>query len=325
MPDALVAAARIGVSVPRSSGSRFRGIRFLSSKASVEAEFPNGAGVGIRRPVLHALLIEHALKAGVEVLWETPVTELCESTVGLGPNRTNSKHIQARWIIGADGSQSRTRRWCGLEKFRRNTLRYGFRTHFRVSPWTDFMEIYWTERCQLYITAVSGEEVCVAAISRDPQLRLMEAVRCFPELSERLSGMPTTTAERGGISATRELKAVATERVGLIGDASGSVDAITGDGLCLSFQQAAALADAMAAGDLRLYETAHRRLSRRPVFMADFMLLMDRWPGLQSRVLPAFASRPELFRRLLAMHVGELDLCSLATTGLCLGWRMILA
>ncbi len=319
MPDALVAAARIGLTIPRSTGSSFRGIRFVSSKASVEGEFPNGVGVGMRRPVLHALLIEHALKAGVEVLWQTPVTELRESTVSLG-----AKQIQARWIIGADGSQSRTRRWCGLEKFKRNTLRYGFRTHFRSAPWTDFMEIYWTARCQLYITAVSADEVCVAVISRDPQLRLGEALNCFPDLSKRLSGA-ATTVERGGVSATRKLKAVVTERVALIGDASGSVDAITGDGLCLSFQQAAALADAMAAGDLRLYETAHRQLSKRPAFMADFMLLMDRWPGLQSRVLPALAAKPELFRRLLAMHVGELDLCSFAKTGLSLGWRMILA
>ncbi len=318
MPDALVAAARIGITIPRSTGSSFRGIRFVSSKASVEAEFPNGAGVGIRRPVLHALLIEQALKAGAEVLWETPVTELRDSTVTAG-----GKRVQARWIIGADGSQSRTRRWCGLDSFRRNTLRYGFRTHFRVAPWSDFMEIYWTPRCQLYITSVTADEVCVAVISRDPMLRLMEAVRCFPDLYRRLSGVPTSTVERGGISATRKLKSVATTRVALIGDASGSVDAITGDGLCLSFQQAAALADALDTGDLRSYEAAHRQLSRRPAFMADFMLMMDRWPGLQSRVLPALASRPELFRKLLAIHVGKLDVRSFATTSLSLGWRMM--
>jgi flavin-dependent dehydrogenase len=48
--------------------------------------------------------------------------------------------------------------------------------------------------------------------------------------------------------------------VALVGDASGSVDAITGEGLCLLFQQAVALAAALEAGDLALYQAEHRRI-----------------------------------------------------------------
>ncbi len=43
---------------------------------------------------------------------------------------------------------------------------------------------------------------------------------------------------------------MATEHLALVGDASGPRDAITGEGLALSFHQAVALVEAMAAGDL---------------------------------------------------------------------------
>jgi flavin-dependent dehydrogenase len=94
--------------------------------------------------------------------------------------------------------------------------------------------------------------------------------------------------------------------VALVGDASGSVDAITGEGLGLAFRQASALADALVAGNLDLYETAHRRLMRRPTFMADLLMLLDGRPNFQYRALHYLARHPLVFRTLLALHVGQL-------------------
>jgi flavin-dependent dehydrogenase len=109
----------------------------------------------------------------------------------------------------------------------------------------------------------------------------------------------------------------------LVGDASGSVDAITGEGLCLLFQQAAALADALAAPDLSLYQAAHRRVGRRPELMGDLMLLLDGRRRLRRRALRAMAERPGIFARMLAAHTGSLDLSGLLSNGLALGWRML--
>jgi flavin-dependent dehydrogenase len=111
--------------------------------------------------------------------------------------------------------------------------------------------------------------------------------------------------------------------VALIGDASGSVDAISGEGLCLGFHQALALADAMEPRNPSLYESAHRRLAARPRFMADFMLTMDRWQCLRGRALPALAAHPEVFRGLLAMHVGAARKTDFAADCVALGWRML--
>src|ERR1019366_7096406 len=126
-------------------------------------------------------------------------------------------------------------------------------------------------------------------------------------LAARLAGVAAVTEERGALSSTCRIHGVTRGRVALVGDASGRVDAITGDGLCLAFRQAAALARALAAGDLSRYEAEHRRLSRRPMFMADFILTLERRAPIQGRALRALASRPALFKNLLALHVGKLD------------------
>jgi hypothetical protein len=89
------------------------------------------------------------------------------------------------------------------------------------------------------------------------------------------------------------------------------------------FRQASALAEALIAGDLSLYESAHRRLSRRPRFMGDFMLLMDRLNFLQQRTIDAFSVRPKLFADMLAMHVGQLSPTRFAAAAAMLGWQMV--
>jgi flavin-dependent dehydrogenase len=91
----------------------------------------------------------------------------------------------------------------------------------------------------------------------------------------------------------------------LVGDASGSVDAITGEGLRLGFEQGMALATALEAGDLRMYAAAHRRLARRPAFMAALMLSLDGSARLRRRVLHALSADPGIFATQLAMHVGD--------------------
>jgi hypothetical protein len=74
--------------------------------------------------------------------------------------------------------------------------------------------------------------------------------------------------------------------------------------LSLSFHQALALADALVSEDLAAYQAEHRRLARRPAFMAGLMLMLDRFPWLRSPALHAMAFEPAIFAKLLAVHVG---------------------
>jgi flavin-dependent dehydrogenase len=95
-------------------------------------------------------------------------------------------------------------------------------------------------------------------------------------------------------------------RIALVGDASGSVDAVTGGGLALSFRAASALAAALATGDISTYDAAHREIGRMPRLMARLLLLMDGKDGLRRRALCTLAAYPLIFSRLLAVHAGVL-------------------
>ena len=318
MPDARAALARLGVSIPGTAGYPFRGIRFVDGARRVDSNFSVGCGIGVRRTALHRMLVEQAEAMEVELRWGACVTCISEGSVCIDGVWTG-----ARWIVGADGAASRVRSWAGLQASSRETRRFGFRRHYRVAPWTRCMEIYWGAGRQIYITPVAPDEVCVALISRDPRLRLDQALEGFPELTERLRGVEISSGERGSAVVSRRLRRVCSRRVALIGDASGSVDAITGEGLCLAFLQSRLLARAIAAGNLAAYQAGHRRLMRRPALMADLMVRLGDCHRLRSRAMRVLAAHPYLFEKMLAMHVGELHPARFAQTGIALGTRML--
>ncbi len=320
MPHSLAAVRKLGVALRAEDGVAFRGIRFVEGRIRIDGDFPDGPGLGMRRTVLHGKMVQRASDCGVEFLWNTPVTALrAEGVVAAG------RVIPAKWVIGADGSRSRVRRWSGLNADTQQDRRIAYRRHYRMKPWSNYTEVHWGNETQAYVTAVSGEEICVTVISRPPGGRLETILREFPWLSNSLEGAEATSTERGGVTAMHRLAGVYRGHVALIGDASGGVDAITGEGLGLSFQQATVLAEALANDDLEQYQAAHRRLARRPHWMARLMLLLGEQPVLRERTLRVLRTEPRLFERLLAVHVGESSPLHLATTGALLGWRLLAA
>jgi flavin-dependent dehydrogenase len=320
LPDAVAALVGLGVELREVDGSALRGIRFEDERSSVSARFPHGPGLGVRRERLHQRMMERARDSGVTLLWNTPVTGLHQEGVVAGENK-----IPARWVIGADGSRSRVRRWSGLESYVVRRTRFAFRLHYRREPWSDFTEIHWGEKAQAYVTPVGAGEICVVLISDDANVRFGETLRRFPELLRRLDGAPQASSARGSATSMFRLKSVYQGNVALIGDASGGVDAITGEGLALSFRQATALAGALAGNELEGYQKAHRRLFRRPRLMGNLLLLLDRRSELRRRTMRALEAAPQLFERMLGYHLGESRPLELASAGAVFGWRFLAA
>ncbi len=320
MPSTMAALRELGVAICPGDGQVLRGVCFKDAATSVEASFSGASGFGVRRTVLHQKMVDRAQECGITLLWNTPVAGLTSEGATLGDTA-----MKAKWIIGADGIHSRVRRWIGLKAKARQEMRFAQRGHFRVKAWTDCVEIHWGQKSQAYVTPLSNDETCVVQISRDPRMRLEDAWRKFPRLASHLCHAEPSSAERGAVTVTRRLGQVYRGNIALIGDASGSVDAITGEGLCLSFQQAIALADALGKGKLESYQRAHRRLARRPNTMGQLLLLLDRYPSLRARALRGLAEEPELFARLLAAHRGETSPKFLAAMSLRLGWQFLTA
>ena len=319
MPETIAALGELGVELHPDAGYRFRGIRFLQHDAQVSGEFPHGVGVGIRRTILHEWLIARAEECGVRMLWRTPVSAIAKEGVQLP-----QEFVPARWIVGADGSGSRVRRWSGLDSAARQSQRYAVRRHYRARPWADYVEVYWGQRAQAYVTPIAREEVCLVVMaSRTEDACFDSMLRDCPQLADRLSGAELASRERGAITQMHSLRDVHSGNVALVGDASGGVDAITGEGLRLAFRQAIALADAMERDDLTSYARAHREQAWKPALMGDLFLLLARKENLRTRLIRMLSRRPQLFARLLAVHAGPAALGDWLSTGAQLGWRFL--
>jgi flavin-dependent dehydrogenase len=319
MPDALHCLKALGVEIREDEGHPFKGIRFANSTHCVDAVFPSGAGIGVRRTHLHQRMSDRASEVGVRLMWGNRVTLLNQKELVIDGVPT-----RFRWLIGADGTASHVRRWADLGAEKSFSRRVSFRRHYETAPWSEYVEVHWGAVGQVYITPVAPERVCVAFITRSGRLDREHFLNGFPEVARKLAGAPIITQGRGAASVTRKLSRVANETVALIGDASGSADAITGEGLAQSFRQAVALAASIEDGKLSDYNKAHRLIARLPHAMARLMLTMDRWPAMEKHGMRALASDTSLFEGLLAVHMGVESLPSFALRrGPSLGWRLL--
>ena len=302
MPDARRNLAALGVHCEAGEGTPFRGIRFIhwtdGDPVSVSADFERGEGVGMHRTALHARLVERAAAIGVRMRWQTHVS--LGSRVSL-----NGEACRYRWLVGADGQSSRVRKWAGLEPGRLISRRFGFRRHYRVRPASDYVEVHWCVLGQVYITPVGPDEICVAVVTRHGATRMQQVIDAIPHLSERIPVEAASTRERGALTTTRQLKRVVKGNVALVGDASGSVDAVTGEGLATGFRQAALLSHSLETGSLDLYAEQHAGTLRVPRRIARALLMLDKYPSVRNLALRTLAASPELFRGLLRVHVGD--------------------
>lgn len=161
-------------------------------------------------------------------------------------------------------------------------------------------------------------------LSDDPGLRIEKALERFPILAEKLRSAARTTRELGETTSLRILPAITRGRVALVGDASGTVDAVTGHGLSLSFQQAISVAEAMKQGDLSYYQRAHKKIASVPITMTRLMLLMAGNDWIHRRTIRLFRKTPGLFSRLLAIHSETAPLSSIGVAEIAgFGWKFL--
>jgi 2-polyprenyl-6-methoxyphenol hydroxylase-like FAD-dependent oxidoreductase len=319
LPPGVAALRSLGIHLNSNNAIPLAGIRFTGGGSSAYAKFPHATGFALRRVRLHQILVERAIQAGVIFHWGTRVSKIDPSHVTAGDMR-----IPYTWLVGADGQNSVVRKWTKLAPLGRGGKRFGFRRHFRVRSWPNLVDVHWGEHCQMLTTPTDAQEVCVSVLSRDASFRISQALPLFPELAERLQDATPTTRELGNATSLNRLPAVTRGRAALVGDASGSVDAITGHGLSLAFQQAIFLAEAFERGNLAHYESAHRRIAVVPALMSRLLLIMGRNAWLRRKALRLFENKPGVFSKLLSIHTDALPLSSLSVREIIdLGCRLL--
>jgi flavin-dependent dehydrogenase len=140
----------------------------------------------------------------------------------------------------------------------------------------------------------------------------------FPRIQERLHGAPFCDAPRAVGPMQRLSNAPAATGVVLVGDASGYVDAITGEGISLALAEALALEQTvvpllkspraarslLTMRDLDGYIQAHRAVTRPYRQMTHLLLFLSRHPVLGEAAIRVLSGRPALFQHLLSANMG---------------------
>ena len=300
MPDGVQALHRLGMALDEVEHAPFRGIRYLEGEVVAEADFAGVVGAGIRRTTLHRALVERAEEVEVRALWGLTVRGLAAGQV-----ETDRGRLRGEWIIGADGLHSRVRQWTGLADPRRSWQRCGVRRHYALAPWSDRVEVYWGDGCEAYVTPVADRQLGVAFLWSGQKASFDSLLAGFPALERRLRGATIDSRDRGAAWLEQRSRAFCRGRVALVGDAAGYRDAITGEGLSVGFHQAREVAEAIANGDLEEYEKAARRVVALPFLLIRLLLEAERRPWLRRRLIRALATEPDLFARLLAVHIRQ--------------------
>ena len=143
------------------------------------------------------------------------------------------------------------------------------------------------------MTPVDDNTVGVAVLAPRP-LDLASAIAQAPELKERLAGADEVSTLRGAGALRQRTRARTAGRVALVGDASGYVAALTGEGLRVGLAQAEVLADCLAAGSLAAYERAWARSTRDFRVLTAGLLAAATSPA-RGLIVPAAAALPRVF------------------------------
>ncbi len=291
MPGAVAALEDLGV---RPAGVALRGIRYVADGRVATASSGTAPAAGCAGPPCTAALRHAVDAAGI------PVVARCAEHVEQDGSGVRVDGLPARYLLAADGLHSPLRRRLGLEDARPTgrrgpsgrVRRFGLRAHVETAPWSEYVEVHWARGAEAYVTPVAPGLVGVALLTSS-RLPYPEQLAAFPTLRSHLAG-PTTRVRGAGPLRQRSLRRVA-GRVLLVGDASGYVDALTGEGIALGLAQAEAAVAAVRADDPASYERSWRRLTRRYRWITEGLLRASSVPPVRSALVPLAERLPGVF------------------------------
>jgi flavin-dependent dehydrogenase len=296
MPGALSILTTLGLD---PEGRALRGVRYQQGNQHVDHLFPGFPGRGVRRTTLHTLLATNAHRDGVETQWEA-VADITQDADSVTLTTTPGATHRLDYVVACDGLHSPTAKRLGLAKAatgKTSNRRYGLRQHFGLSPWSDLIEVHYTGDAEIYITPVAENEVGVAILGRKG-LNLPRALSTVPELANRLHDAAPASALLGAGPFPQKTTRRTSGRVLLVGDSSGYVDAITGEGLRVGFEQARCAVTAITADNPQQYEKAWKHTTRNFRVLTSGLSLAATSP-LRPLIVPMARRLPKVFGQIV--------------------------
>lgn len=293
MPGALACLDRLGAGV---DGFPFAGIRYVAGSSVADHRFRAGPGLGVRRTSLHHSLAARARELGVDVT-SARVTEVTQDATGVV-----AASLRARWLFACDGLHSRIRQELGLVRSSRSPRRFGLRQHYRVEPWSEFVEVHWTPAAEVYVTPVGRDLVGVAVLGE--QNLDYAAVVKTTAAGQRLADAEPVSALRGAGPLRQQAMQRVAGRILLVGDAAGYVDALTGEGIRLGLAQAQAAVTAVVVGNPARYEADWQRITRDYRLLTGALVAAGRRPALRNEIVPLARRLPQLYGAIIDRLAG---------------------
>lgn len=313
MPGAVSVLTRLGVDL--TGAIELDGVRFSDDGATATATFQEQRGRGLSRRALMQKLDARARGLGVVILSAHTLHDFSYEHRVLRAEVTSARSgrqvYRGRLLVAADGLRSRIRRRLGYELPAQPLERFGLQRHYRCEPWSSWVEVYWHDQAEVYVTPVGPLEVGVAVLSHGRPRSHEALMTLFPELRARLAAKEAGRVRGAGPLEQRALGVLA-PGVALVGDAAGYLDALSGEGLALGFRSAVALVERFASGELWRYPRDHLRIGSAYYGMTHLMLALARRPSLRRAALRYLSSRPQLFSELLGIAAGSQALPSSA-------------
>jgi flavin-dependent dehydrogenase len=315
--DALPVAEALGVDL--SASPPIAHCRIVGRHRTYEFDFPHAAR-GVSRLYLDEALHRRAIAAGAHAVTSAA------TAVARGRVTTDEGEIRARVVVGAWGRWGRFDQQLGRKFVRDRAHRnFGFKRHYRGGA-SNTIELYSFRRGYLGVSAVEGGVTNICGLvhatriahlkgrwdafvheirEEEPRLETMYA-RFEPAQDAFLSSEPVIFRGRSPV----------VDGIFMIGDASGVIDPLTGNGMAMAMQSAVIAAPFVARaladrGAEDAYRARHAEIflpriawSRRVAYLLSRPALLNAALALRYRAAGPFLLRhtrgtPDEFRRAL--------------------------
>jgi 2-polyprenyl-6-methoxyphenol hydroxylase-like FAD-dependent oxidoreductase len=245
-PAGVALLARLGLHDRLAVGARrLHGMIMVAPNLQrLTTHFPSGDGIpahglALRRPQLDEALLEFAREAGATVLMGTRPDRIERAAGSWVATISGGEKIRAHLLIGADGRKSSTARLLDLAL---PTRRSRVAIHIdrpSLVPTEPFGQMHlFDDGAYVGINAIDSATVNLSFVC-DPEALHGLAVTQFindhiarsPHLSRLVGPLPTDVKPGATFPTNARVRSAATADAALVGDASGYVDPLTGEGI----------------------------------------------------------------------------------------------
>lgn len=239
MPSGISLLEKSGIqfNVPKEAHS-FQGIHYQDGKRILQGFFPR-SGFGVERKILSQKLFDQVSKEASIKLFDNQVVQ--RDDIILTSEKVLLKENHYDYLFACDGLNSPLRKLLDNEKIRSGVHRMGAREHFHQAPWSSFVEVYWSDGCEAYVTPVSDSKVEIAFLWYQDVFKDQKDIReklfqRFPDLVKKVDLTTSQDDFRGYGPFKIVSKSEKIGRVFFVGDAYQFLDGITGEGISLGLK-----------------------------------------------------------------------------------------